>query len=363
MKSKSLTKPDTYPTILKRVRETLVDGQRRIEEERVRTYWETGRIIYTDILKHKDRAEHGKDVMERLAKDLNVDLSTLQRCVQFAKAYPHLPNSARGRNFSWSHYRKFITIADDQKRLSLEKTALRHEWTSEELAAKIKDVKGPVDKSDQPIPQLKFTHGKLNTYQIIKANKPLAGKSLLVLDLGFRQEYLIPKDAPQFKEGDLAELFSHSEERSDEESNPEEILRFAQNDKGEFISAQKVTVSKDELFTTKAYVNKVIDGDTLLVSFDFNLDVSISQKLRLRGIDCPEMDTDEGKKAKRFVEARLKPCEFIIVKTYKDRSDKFDRYLADVFYQSGAEDPSLVARGGKFLNQELLDERLAVVYE
>lgn len=128
-------------------------------------------------------------------------------------------------------------------------------------------------------------------------------------------------------------------------------------------NAKKIIISKDELFTTKAYVDKIIDGDTLLVSFDFNLDVSISQKLRLRGIDCPEMDTEEGKRAKRFVESRLKPCEFIIVKTYKDRSDKFDRYLADVFYQTGASDPLLVAREGKFLNQELLDERLAVRYE
>lgn len=86
------------------------------------------------------------------------------------------------------------------------------------------------------------------------------------------------------------------------------------------------------------------------------------------------------------MEARLKECEFIIVKTYKDRSDKFDRYLADIFYapqlpQNGeaastprdpkgragvtsmASDPSFVAREGKFLNQELLDERLAVKYE
>ena len=85
------------------------------------------------------------------------------------------------------------------------------------------------------------------------------------------------------------------------------------------------------------------------------------------------MDTDEGQRAKRFVEARLKDCDFIIVKTYKDRSDKFDRYLADIFYVAKGDaraggpieqsDPSLVAREGKFLNQELLDERLAVKYE
>lgn len=215
MKSKPLT-PDTYPLLLKRVRETLIDGQRRIEAERVRTYWETGRIIYVDILKHKDRAEYGKDVMERLEKDLEVDLSTLQRCVQFAKIYPRLPNSARGRNFSWSHYRHLITISDDKERLRLEKSIIEKGWTTEELAAKIKDAKVLADNTDQPfdfaqgkpVPQLKFTRGKLHTYQIIKANKPLAGRSPLVLDLGFRQEYVLPKNGSQFKEGDFVETNS-----------------------------------------------------------------------------------------------------------------------------------------------------------
>ena len=107
------------------------------------------------------------------------------------------------------------------------------------------------------------------------------------------------------------------------------------------------------------------------------------------------MDTEEGKRAKRFVEARLKDCEFIIVKTYKDRTDNWDRYVADVFYQpqinknnnregehaprprfllsqeSGggagvsAENwtPERVAQEGIYLNQELLDNHLAVVWK
>ncbi|MEK6712822.1 MAG: thermonuclease family protein, partial [Nitrospirota bacterium] len=97
-------------------------------------------------------------------------------------------------------------------------------------------------------------------------------------------------------------------------------------------------------------------------SFDFNCPMSVSQKLRLRGIDCPEIDTEEGQRAKRFVESRLKDCDFIVVKTCKDRTDKFDRYLADVFYLPGASDPALVAKEGTYLNQKLLNERLALPY-
>lgn len=154
---------------------------------------------------------------------------------------------------------------------------------------------------------------------------------------------------------------------------------------GTLIGARKVEVAKDEMFTYKAAVEKVIDGDTLLVSLDFGCPMSVSWKLRLRGIDCPEIDTEEGKRAKRFVESRLKGCDFIIVKTYKDRTDKFDRYLADVFYApqlpqsreaastprapggragvtSDFSDPAIVVREGTYLNQELLNERLAREY-
>ncbi len=73
MKSKSLT-PDTYPLLLKRVRETLVNGQRRIiEEERVRTY----------------------------------------------KIYPRLPIVARGQQFSWSHYRNLLLQYNHAKKMDI----------------------------------------------------------------------------------------------------------------------------------------------------------------------------------------------------------------------------------------------------
>ena len=243
---------------------------------------------------------------------------------------------------TWEHYRSLITIKDDKERKKLEEKIVRDEWNSTKLREylSIKRELTVPEKDDKSVVQLKFTRGRLNTYQIVKANGPLSEKTPLVLDLGFRLQEVPPKAAARFREVDVVELLFR-------EGRPP--------------MAQKSTASKDDLFTYKAHVDKVIDGDTLLTSFDFGCDISISQKLRLRGIDCPEMDTEEGKKAKRFVESRLKDCDFIIVKTYKDRSDKFDRYLADIFYSAsgGASDPLLAASDGKFLNKELLDERLA----
>jgi endonuclease YncB( thermonuclease family) len=98
------------------------------------------------------------------------------------------------------------------------------------------------------------------------------------------------------------------------------------------------------------------------VLIDLGFDLFIQQKLRLRGIDCPEIDTEEGVKAKKFVQARLNSCDFIVIKTYKDTFDKYDRYLADIFYLKDTEDAQQVAQAGNYLNQELLDDKLAVPY-
>ncbi len=47
-----------------------------------------------------------------------------------------------------------------------------------------------------------------------------------------------------------------------------------------------------------------------------------------------------------------------LIKTNKD--DKYGRYLVDVFYSLCEQDPAKVMVQGTFLNQELLDNRLAV---
>ena len=129
--------------------------------------------------------------------------------------------------------------------------------------------------------------------------------------------------------------------------------------------------SAKELFTYKAYLERVIDGDTLLVNIDLGFSVFIEQRLRLRGLDAPELGTSQGKSplpplqkgvdAKKFVESRLKDCNFLIIKTHG--SDKYDRYLVDVFYLKGEDNEDKILREGIFLNNELLEEKMALLVE
>ena len=70
------------------------------------------------------------------------------------------------------------------------------------------------------------------------------------------------------------------------------------------------------------------------------------------GIDARELGTAGGRKALDFVERKLAKVPFIFLTS--SRSDKYDRYLADVFYLRPGN------RDRTYLNQELLDHGLAV---
>jgi endonuclease YncB( thermonuclease family) len=105
----------------------------------------------------------------------------------------------------------------------------------------------------------------------------------------------------------------------------------------------------------------VIDGDTLWAVIDCGFDTLIREKLRFRGIDAPELDTPVGKKAKQFVTRTLNACSCVVIQTHK--TDKYARYLSDIFYLPGCKQYERIASQGHFLNQELLDKGLAQAWK
>lgn len=305
--------PRDYSALLRRVKEVLIEGQRRIESERVRTYWETGRVIHGHILKHADRAEYGSQVIANIAKDIQVEQTLLKRCVKFAKQYPRLPIGATWHQLSWSHYRQLIAVSDHKQRQLLEKGTAKNAWSVSELSARIRTVKidpepaAPVRSMD-PRPLLTPQRGELYTYRLV--TRPTLGEkegSGLLIDLGFG---FFREVNTRLGEGDMVR------------SRPtEDAYKFT-----------KVDAAVKELFTYNAFIEKVIDGDTLKVRLDLGFDSWTRQTLRLRGIDSPEVDTKAGVEARTFAQVLIKESQRIIVRTSK--SDKYDRYLADVFIPS-----------------------------
>jgi len=72
-----------YAQLRRRIQETFIQGRERIEREKVRVYWETGRLIHVHVLAHKDRADYGRRVIERLSEDLEINNTVMSRCLKF----------------------------------------------------------------------------------------------------------------------------------------------------------------------------------------------------------------------------------------------------------------------------------------
>lgn len=79
-----------------------------------------------------------------------------------------------------------------------------------------------------------------------------------------------------------------------------------------------------------AMVARVIDGDTLSVDIDLGFYTTIRTNLRLYGIDCPEMNTPEGKAAKIYT-SMLLTDPIVFVDTIK--ADKYGNRWDAIVYR------------------------------
>lgn len=78
-------------------------------------------------------------------------------------------------------------------------------------------------------------------------------------------------------------------------------------------------------------VTRVVDGDT----FDCRFEDEAIYRIRLAGIDTPEIETYWGKKAKDYLVQLLKNSIQVEVELTRDRVDKYDRLLANIYLQDG----------------------------
>lgn len=99
---------------------------------------------------------------------------------------------------------------------------------------------------------------------------------------------------------------------------------------------------QDKVFYGK--VVRVIDGDTIVVLNDLNVQI----KIRLEGIDCPESKQDFGTQAKKATSGL---CFGKRVKVVQSGIDRYDRVLAFIFI------------GDVCLNEELLKQGMAWHYK
>jgi endonuclease YncB( thermonuclease family) len=81
----------------------------------------------------------------------------------------------------------------------------------------------------------------------------------------------------------------------------------------------------------RAELDRVIDGDTVSLNIDLGFGVWAHKvKVRLSGIDAPEIKEEGGGAARRYLVERL-TGQVIVAETTKDRTDKYGRYLAELY--------------------------------
>lgn len=104
---------------------------------------------------------------------------------------------------------------------------------------------------------------------------------------------------------------------------------------------------------------KIIDGDTLDVSIDLGFGISNILRVRLAEINTEELNDADMIKRAKAVEAKNRVVELcekkgadgVKISTFKDKKEKYGRYLAKIIFNDGA-----------CLNHILLEEGLAKKY-
>lgn len=109
------------------------------------------------------------------------------------------------------------------------------------------------------------------------------------------------------------------------------------------------------MYDYQGVVTQVHDGDTITVRIDLGFDIWHVIKVRLAGIDAPELTTAEGqvaadhlKQVLGYTDNAVGPVVRIV--TQKDKTEKYGRYLATI-YVNGAN-----------ANQKMVEDGFAKVY-
>jgi micrococcal nuclease len=117
------------------------------------------------------------------------------------------------------------------------------------------------------------------------------------------------------------------------------------------------------VWTVPATVVSVYDADTLWADLDLGWRITYRTKIRLAGVNAPELDTPAGVVAREWVINQIRPIPGIMptpVTVVSHSLDKYGRVLADVYWWEGPGSTPPLA-GQHHLNADLLASGNAVV--
>jgi len=366
-----------YAKLLSQIRNQIKQAQEKIfksvTREKVVMAWEIGKLV-EEHLKKNDESGYGKRLIEQLARDTALADKVLYKMRSFFQTYPKLPKDDDRLN--WTHYQKLSGVKKDEERKRLEQMVRENGWSTDALQEEVLKLKTPNGKGKfakkvlnsalvDSTKKLKPERGKLFSYQLLK----VADTDKTYVDLGFN----ILREAEEATTSKLKEASSVDVIKVNAKKViwvGDHVRRVKSNSATSQYSLTESELAPRKFNTYKAYIERVVDGDTIRVTIDLGFKVLHKEILRLKGIDAPENGTDAGKKSAKALTEILKDVPFVVLKTMK--IDIYGRYVADVFFDDvvgrtaggGSKnkiDAQKVADEGIYLNQLLLDRGLVAM--
>lgn len=128
--------------------------------------------------------------------------------------------------------------------------------------------------------------------------------------------------------------------------NPNEIAESI----NQFIQERIGSETNLYLYKVKRFI-KNYDGDTIDLEIDLGFNTIRIERVRLYGVDTYEMRAKDKKEkelareAQRYVELKLNTAKALFVETIKDKTGKYGRMLAIIWYDGINLNDELVEKG------------------
>lgn len=115
-------------------------------------------------------------------------------------------------------------------------------------------------------------------------------------------------------------------------------------------------MNPENLYTYRAKLCRVIDGDSVRMLLDLGIFVHTTQAIRVKDVDCAEIFSgsaegkEKGQEAKAWTEGWFEANDDgsewpFLVRTYRDKQS-FNRYVADVVAVGGSDLATDLVAGG-----------------
>ena len=341
-----------YNDLIARIKASLSKGlltaQKMLEYQRLKTYWEIGRDITKIVVHAKGELRLSQGLYGQISRDINgqlgLDLSadTIGRAVQFNKNYPVFP---KGTTLTFTHYIALQRIKDSNIRARLEAKAINTDMNSFQIKDAVDIINSQDGPGGKPAKPLVCERGQPYVY-CARQDRDINGNKCFRIDCGFKINIPLATGILNQRKAPMTMTKKNRTVRTVKRGGKYDIVLFRDG--------------YQKLYTYLAKVLKVIDGDTIDARIDVGFEIRLDDRLRLKGINAPELSAPAGRRTKEFLVKYFSKCPNIIIRTTK--SEMYGRWLSDVFALPGCADPYKIALEGEYVNQLLLDKGLAEKY-